>query len=51
MVSNFQLPYSTLLMLTCAFGGYDLIMSAYEEALKSDYMFGTYGDAMLILNK
>ncbi len=51
MVSNFQLPYSTLLMLTCAFGGYELVMNAYEEALKGDYMFGTYGDAMLILNK
>lgn len=51
MVSNFQLPYSTLLMLTCAFGGYEVVMNAYEEALKGDYMFGTYGDAMLILNK
>ena len=51
MVSNFQLPYSTLLMLTCAFGGYELVMNAFEEALKGDYMFGTYGDAMLILNK
>ena len=44
-------------MLTCAFGGYDLIMKAYEEALrfnKNDpekrYRFGPYGDAMLILN-
>ena len=51
MISNFQLPYSTLLMLTCAFGGYDLIMRAYEEALVTDYKFGTYGDAMLVLNK
>ena len=51
MISNFQLPYSTLLMLTCAFGGYDLIMRAYEEALATDYKFGTYGDAMLVLNK
>ncbi|MCE2616757.1 MAG: tRNA preQ1(34) S-adenosylmethionine ribosyltransferase-isomerase QueA [Phocaeicola sp.] len=49
MISNFQLPYSTLLMLTCAFGGYDLIMHAYEVALQNDYKFGTYGDAMLIL--
>ncbi|EPT34795.1 S-adenosylmethionine:tRNA ribosyltransferase-isomerase [Bacteroidetes bacterium oral taxon 272 str. F0290] len=51
MISNFQLPYSTLLMLTCAFGGYNLIMRAYEEALVTDYKFGTYGDAMLVLNK
>ena len=49
MISNFQLPYSTLLMLTCAFGGYDLIMHAYEVALQNDYKFGTYGDAMLVL--
>ena len=51
MISHFQLPYSTLLMLTCAFGGYNLIMRAYEEALVTDYKFGTYGDAMLVLNK
>ena len=56
MVANFYMPYSTLLMLTCAYGGYDLIMKAYKEALKYNetdpktrYRFGTYGDAMLIL--
>ncbi len=50
MVANFYMPYSTLLMLTCAFGGYDLVMKAYKEALHdSRYRFGTYGDAMLIL--
>lgn len=50
MVANFYMPYSTLLMLTCAFGGYDLVMKAYKEALSdSRYRFGTYGDAMLIL--
>lgn len=72
MVANFYTPYSTLLMLTCAYGGYDLIMKAYKEALKKEfpvldregnpvldeetgeplvehYRFGTYGDAMLIL--
>ena len=48
-VVNLQLPLSTMLMLTCAFGGYDVIMSAYHEALEHDYKFGTYGDAMLIL--
>ena len=51
LVSNFHLPYSTMLMLVCSYGGYDLIMSAYDEALKEGYRFGTYGDAMLILNK
>ena len=51
MVTNFHLPYSTLLMLVAAYGGYDLIMRAYDEALKDGYRFGTYGDAMLILDK
>ena len=49
MVSNFHLPYSTLLMMTAAFGGYDLIMKAYKSAIKEKYRFGTYGDAMLII--
>ena len=49
MVSNFHLPYSTQLMMVTAFGGYDLVMKAYEEANKEGYRFGTYGDAMLIL--
>lgn len=49
MVTNFHLPFSTLLMLVCAYGGYELIMDAYQLALKEDYRFGTYGDAMLIL--
>ena len=51
MITNFHLPLSTLLMLVCAYGGYDLIMDAYKVALKEDYRFGTYGDAMLILDK
>ena len=51
MVSNFHLPLSTLLMLVAAYGGYDLIMDAYQVALKEDYRFGTYGDAMLILDR
>lgn len=50
LVSNFQLPYTTQLMQTCAFGGYDLIMKAYGIALKEDYRFGCYGDAMLIID-
>ncbi|MBW6534276.1 MAG: tRNA preQ1(34) S-adenosylmethionine ribosyltransferase-isomerase QueA [Mariniphaga sp.] len=49
MVTNFHLPYSTLLMMVAAFGGYDFVMEAYQVALKNDYRFGTYGDAMLIL--
>lgn len=49
MVSNFHLPYSTMLMMVCAFGGYDLVMHAYEEAIKEKYRFGAYGDAMLIV--
>ena len=50
MVANFYLPYSTLLMLTCAYGGYDIVMKAYKEAVRDHrYRFGAYGDAMLIL--
>ena len=48
-VSNFHLPYSTQLMMVAAFGGYDLVMEAYDLAVKEGYRFGTYGDAMLIL--
>ena len=50
MIANFYHPLSTLLMSTAAFGGYDLVMEAYDMALKNDYKFGCYGDAMLILN-
>lgn len=49
MVSNFHLPYSTQLMMVAAFGGYDLVMKAYQVAHEEGYRFGTYGDAMLIL--
>ena len=49
MVANFQLPESTQLMMVAAFGGYDLIMRAYKEAIEKGYGFGSYGDAMLIL--
>ena len=51
MVTNFHMPESTLLMLVAAFGGYELIMKAYDEALEQGYRFGTYGDAMLIISK
>jgi S-adenosylmethionine:tRNA ribosyltransferase-isomerase len=49
MITNFHLPYSTLLMMVAAFGGYDFVMQAYHTAIKEDYRFGTYGDAMLII--
>jgi S-adenosylmethionine:tRNA ribosyltransferase-isomerase len=49
MLTNFHMPESTLLMMTCAFGGYDLIMKAYKAAIKEKYRFYSYGDAMLIL--
>ncbi|MCD6179271.1 MAG: tRNA preQ1(34) S-adenosylmethionine ribosyltransferase-isomerase QueA [Bacteroidales bacterium] len=49
MVSNFHLPYSSMLMMVTAFGGYDFIMDAYKVAIKEKYNFFTYGDAMLIL--
>ncbi|HPS09858.1 MAG TPA: tRNA preQ1(34) S-adenosylmethionine ribosyltransferase-isomerase QueA [Paludibacteraceae bacterium] len=49
LISNFHLPYSTLLMLEAAFGGYEQVMEAYEVAIKEKYHFGVYGDAMLII--
>lgn len=49
LITNFHLPQSTLLMNAAAFGGYDLIMKAYETAIKEKYRFFTYGDAMLII--
>ncbi|MDE5934156.1 MAG: S-adenosylmethionine:tRNA ribosyltransferase-isomerase, partial [Muribaculaceae bacterium] len=48
-VTNFHLPYSTMLMLTAAFGGYNHVMNAYDVAVKEGYRFGAYGDAMLII--
>ena len=48
-VTNFHLPYSTMLMLTAAFGGYNNVMNAYDVAVKEGYRFGAYGDAMLII--
>lgn len=51
LVSNFHMPYSTMLMMVAAFGGYDRVMKAYEVAVKEKYKFGAYGDAMLILRR
>lgn len=50
LVTGFHLPYSTMLMMVCAFGGYQLIMKAYQEAMEQGYKFGAYGDAMLIID-
>ena len=50
MISNFHMPLSTLLMIVAAFGGYDQVMDAYHVAMKEGYRFGTYGDAMLIID-
>ncbi len=50
LITNFQLPKTPMLMIAAAFGGYDLIMDAYDLAVKEGYRFGAYGDAMLILD-
>ncbi|MBV7440621.1 tRNA preQ1(34) S-adenosylmethionine ribosyltransferase-isomerase QueA [Weeksellaceae bacterium TAE3-ERU29] len=49
MVTNFHTPKSTLLMMISAFAGHDFVMKAYKEAIKKEYKFYSYGDAMLIL--
>lgn len=48
LITNFHLPESTLLMLVTAFGGYDRVMAAYRHAVRHDYRFFSYGDAMFI---
>lgn len=50
LVTNFHLPESTLLMLVSAFAGKDLVMQAYEEAVRERYRFFSFGDAMLLLD-
>lgn len=49
MITNFQMPESTLLMMAAAFGGYENVMNAYQIAKKEKYKFLTYGDALLII--
>lgn len=49
LITNFHLPKTSLLIMVCAFAGYDLAMKAYDEAIKEKYGFFTYGDAMLII--
>jgi S-adenosylmethionine:tRNA ribosyltransferase-isomerase len=49
LLTNFHLPRSTLLMLVSAFADRDLILRAYDEAVRERYRFFSYGDCMLIL--
>ncbi len=49
IISNFHLSMSTMLMQVCAFGGYQRVMDAYNEAIKEGYRIGPYGDAMLVI--
>jgi S-adenosylmethionine:tRNA ribosyltransferase-isomerase len=50
MLTNFHRPKSTLMMMVSAFMGYDFMMKCYEEAVKEEYRFFSYGDAMLIID-
>ncbi len=49
MITNFHTPKSTLMMMTSAFAGHDLLKKAYKEAIEKGYKFYSYGDAMLII--
>ena len=49
MITNFHLPKTSLIIMIAAFGGFELIMDAYQEAIKEKYRFFSYGDAMLII--
>ncbi|HEX4956599.1 tRNA preQ1(34) S-adenosylmethionine ribosyltransferase-isomerase QueA [Lacibacter sp. MH-610] len=49
LITNFHLPKTSLLIMTCAFAGYDLTMEAYKKAIKDKYRFFSYGDAMLVI--
>lgn len=49
MITNFHMPKSTLLMMVSAFAGHELMEKAYKEAIKENYKFYSYGDAMLII--
>lgn len=49
LLTNFHEPESSLLMMTCAFGGHELIMESYQIAIKEKYRFWAYGDAMLVI--
>jgi S-adenosylmethionine:tRNA ribosyltransferase-isomerase len=49
LLTNFHLPRSTLLMLVSAFAGRETVLAAYREAVRREYLFFSYGDAMLII--
>lgn len=49
LITNFHLPKTTLFILVCAFAGIENIKKAYKEAIKNNYRFYSYGDAMLII--
>jgi len=49
LVTNLHLPKTSLLIMTCAFAGYELAMEAYKKAIKDKYRFFSYGDAMLVI--
>lgn len=49
LITNFHMPLSLLLMMAASMGGYEHVMNAYEMAIKEEYRFGAYGDAMLII--
>ncbi len=51
LITNFHFPMSTLLILTCAFGGVNNVLQAYQEAIKQQYRFYSYGDAMFITRR
>ncbi len=48
VITNFHLPCSTLLMLVCAWGGHEAVLEAYQVAVREQYRFFSYGDAMFI---
>lgn len=49
LITNFHLPKTSLLIMVCAFAGYDLTMEAYKKAIKDKYRFFSYGDAMIVI--
>ena len=49
LITNFHLPKTSLLIMTCAFAGYELTMEAYRKAIKDKYRFFSYGDALMIV--
>lgn len=51
LITNFHLPKSTLMMLVSAFATKDLIMESYNEAIKNNYRFFSFGDSMFLINK